>query len=133
MLVPQKDLHARPKTFLPLRILAGLIVNSLFFFFLLTDTIIWLYQEIYFGIKDIPKLKRGDYVVINQRKLEGLMLGQKWSCGYCEYANGVIRLLLAVANQTEIYSCAIKYSQRFPNQEYQSKFYDPTLFEKKGY
>ncbi len=132
ILVPQKDLHPPPKTFLLLRILASLTINIMFFFFLLTDVVIWFYQEIYFGIQDIPRVKRSEYVVISRYKLEGLTLAQQWSCGYCEYANGIIRLLLAVANQTEIYSCAIRYPQRLPNQEYQSQFYDQATFERKG-
>jgi hypothetical protein len=97
---------------------------------MVADLIVWLYQEIYFGVADIPKIRRSKYVMVTRHKLKNLSLVQRWSCGYCEYVNGVIAWMKAVANQTEIYSCAIKYSHSYPGQEYQSQFFEQEVFEK---
>ena len=133
MLVPQKDLPSRHGPSFPFRILATITITSMLPFFLAADFLIWFYQTIYFGINKIPKMKRSTYVVLERYKLGRLTVIQKWSCGYCEYANGIILWLKAVANQTEIYSCAIKYSHPLPGQEYQAKFYDQETFaDEKG-
>ena len=131
MLVPQKELVEPSKRIFPLRIIAYLTINSMIFFVLWVDLVTWLYQLIYFTLADIPKIRRAEYVIITRHKLPKLTPIQRWSCGYCEYVNGVIAWMKAVANQTEIYSCAIKYTHETPGQEYQEKFYEPAEFAEK--
>ncbi len=123
IIVPRKDLQA-PNVSWPKRLILILTIYPIVLFFLFTDFLIWWYQTIYFGILDIPKLPRHKYIIMGRYKLPGLSRMQRLNCGYCEYANGVIQWLKAVANQTEIYSCAIKYATPLPGQEYQAGFYD---------
>ena len=132
LLVPQKHLHPKLKINFLLGIVASFTITFMFFFFVLADVVIWLYQAIYFSINEIPKIKRSTYVIIKRHRLEKLNWAQKWSCAYCEYANGIILWLKAVANQTEIYSCAIKHTHRLPGQEYRADFYEQSEFASKS-
>jgi hypothetical protein len=124
MLVPQKGLKANFNKNIFLRIIANATITSMIFFVVIADIVAWIYQEIYFGIAEIPKVPRRDFVVMTRHKLPGLTPIQRWSCWYCEYVNSVVAWIKALANQTEIYSCAIKYSHKHPGQEYQEKFYE---------
>lgn len=128
ILVPQHNVHPRRTTFLPFIILANVTITSMLFFIVLMDIVSWCYQEIYFSISGIPKIKRSTYVVMTRHTLQSLTLLQKWSCWYCEYTNGVITWMKALANQTETYSCAIKYSHGYPGLEYQENFYEQEPF-----
>jgi len=129
MLVPQKGVSSNYRNSSLLRVIANIVINSMILLILSADVIVWLYQQIYFTIAGIPKIKRSEYIKISRHKLPGLTVIQKWSCWYCEYTNSVIAWVKAVANQTEIYSCAIKYSHEYPGQEYQQKFYSQKEFE----
>jgi hypothetical protein len=131
MLVPQEDLPPVRKKFFLLKLFANITITSMVLLVMVADAVVWLYQEIYFSVAEIPKVKRSKYVIVTRYKLKNLTLIQKWCCGYCEYVNGVIAWVKAIANQTEIYSCAIKYSHHYPGQEYQSKFYDQEMFNRK--
>jgi hypothetical protein len=128
-LVPQKNIASNGKRFFLLQFIANVVITSMVLFIVFADIVVWLYQEIYFTISLIPKIKREHYVVMTRQNLKKLSPIQKWSCWYCEYTNGVIAWMKAVANQTEIYSCAIKYSHQFPGQEYQENFYDQDEFD----
>ena len=76
---------------------------------ILTDIFVTQFQWIYFGLHDIPRIKRRDYFAYDRYLLSKLNPVQKLNCYYCEYANGVIAYTKAVVNQMEIYSCAIKH------------------------
>ncbi|CAN5190072.1 hypothetical protein BH09PAT1_BH09PAT1_8530 [soil metagenome] len=128
-LIPQADLPPRPTTSLPLQVISMFTITSMLVFLILADVLIHIYQAIYFRINAIPQIKRNNYVKMGRYKLAKLTLMQKWSCAYCEYANGIILWLKAVANQTEIYSCAIKYSYPLPGQDYQTHFYEQNTFK----
>jgi hypothetical protein len=131
-LIPQQNLPTRKKKFFLLKPITRITITLMLPFFIMADIVAWFYQEIYFGLEDIPKIKRSNYIKVTRHRLKGLTPMQKWSCGYCEYANGVIAWIKAIVNQTEIYSCAIKYSHHYPGQEYQEKFYDQDAFKKNG-
>lgn len=127
--IPQKDIHLYKPPF-PLKLLAYTAIYSMIFVIVFIDISVWLYQEIYFRINRIPKLKRGKFVSFERGRLVGLTMLQKINCTYCQYANGVILWAKGVANQTEIYSCAIKYKHDLPGLEYQAKFYEQSEFSK---
>jgi hypothetical protein len=118
--------------FNPLQVIAAtLSIHSMLFLFLLADVMTWAYQAVYFSIMQIPKIPRHKFIQMNRHKTPGLSIIQRWSCWYCEYVNGVISWMKEVANQTELYSCAIKYEHKFPGQEYQEEFYSPDELARK--
>lgn len=86
---------------------------------------IWtsVYQAIYFTINEIPKVDKAEFFTFDRWKLKGLNRLQRLNCVYCNYANALASWAKAVANQTELYSCAIK--NRFPKrgQEHQENDY----------
>jgi len=129
MLIPQENIPNRPRKLFLLKLFGALVINSVVAFVILADIVVWIYQAINFTVSDIPKIERKKYVVMTRHKLKGLNIVQRWSCWYCEYTNGVIAWMKAVANQTEIYSCAIKYSHGYEGQGYQENFYPQKGFE----
>lgn len=90
--------------------------------------VIWLYQQIYFSIYEIPKANFRDYCIIDRHKLRKLNFFQKCGCVYCGYANGVAAWIKVVGNRTEVYSCAIKHSVHKEGQEHQKEFFEYKKF-----
>ncbi len=90
---------------------------------------IWIYQQIYFSIFDIPKVRFRDYCIFDRQKLRKINWCQKLACGYCQYANGTAAWLKVVANRTEIYSCTIKNSVHKEGQEHQKEFFPYEQFQ----
>ncbi len=112
-----------------LAIVAALSIYSMLVSILILDLSTYIYQQVYFSITDIPKVRRGDYLAIDRFKLKKLNFGQKVNCLYCEYVNGVLAWTKAVANQTEVYSCAVKHKSKRLGQEHQAGYYDYVEFE----
>ena len=83
----------------------------------------WLYQEIYFSIYKIPKVRLREFLAVDRGQLKSLNWYQKIACVYCGYANAATAWFKAVTNQTEIYSCAIKHNTMKKGQEHQKEFY----------
>jgi hypothetical protein len=127
VVVPQKG-----KYLIKLNILtspfAGLAIYSMIFPIMIIDAWTQMYQLVYFGLRGIPMIRRKDYMMMDRFQLAGLNLPQKVNCWYCEYANGVIAWVKAVANQTEIYSCAIKHSVQPMGHEHHEDFYSYDQF-----
>lgn len=105
-----------------LQFIAGITVWSMLPMFIAMHVCVWVYQSLYFSILDIPKVKMKDYVTFDRLKLRKLNIGQKAGCIYCQYANGIAAWVKAVANRTEIYSCAIKRQTAGADLEYQKEF-----------
>ena len=103
---------------------AALAIYSMIVPIMIIDAWTQIYQIVYFGLRGIPMIQRRDYLMMDRFQLRGLNVAQKVNCFYCEYANGVIAWLKAVANQTEIYSCAIKHSVQPMGHEHQEDFYN---------
>jgi len=86
----------------------------------LVDISAQLFQFFYFGALGIGKIPRNDYINFSRWNLAKLSLRQKINCVYCNYANGVSAWYKALANQTELYSCAIKDSPATKGQDHQA-------------
>ncbi len=76
------------------------------------DLLASLYQAVCFPVYGIPKVCRGDYVVIDRHHLAYLNAIEKLNCVYCGYANGVFAYLVELAGRTEQYWCPIKHALR---------------------
>lgn len=79
---------------------------------ILLDLSVSIYQFICFRIYDIPKVKRGKYIIIDRRQLKYLNIIEKINCFYCEYFNGLIAYIQEIAARTEQYWCPIKHARR---------------------
>ena len=70
------------------------------------------YQAICFPIYGIPKVKRGEYIVIDRHALSYLNAIEKLNCVYCGYFNGLIAYVQEIAARTEQYWCPIKHARK---------------------
>lgn len=104
--------------------IAALSIYSMLIPFAFLDICLFLYQGIYFWYLNIPKIKRSQYFIFDRMDLDKLSHWQKINCFYCEYVNGLTAYAKAVANQTEIYSCAIKHKTKKFGQEHHQEFYE---------
>ncbi len=111
-----------------LRVIAGTAIWAMVIPTMLIHLSLWLYQEIYFSTYEIPKMRFRDFLIMDRQKLSKLTWGQKLSCAFCAYTNGVAAWFKAVSNQTEVYSCAIKHSVFKEGQEYQKEFFEYDTF-----
>ncbi|MDZ7641763.1 MAG: hypothetical protein U5J62_07065 [Desulfurivibrio sp.] len=78
---------------------------------LLLDLFITVYQASCFPVYGIPKVKRGDYIVIDRHALSYLNPVEKLNCLYCGYVNGLIAYTREIAARTEQYWCPIKHAR----------------------
>lgn len=113
------------------RIIGAFSIWSLLIPIIIADIWTTIYQEIYFTIYDIPKISKKDYLNMDRWDLDKLNIWQKLSCVYCEYANGTVAWLKAVANQTEINSCAIKHKKHKLGEDHHKDFYAYEEFQSK--
>jgi len=89
------------------------------------DLTITLYQHICFRVYKVPRVVRGDYIVIDRHRLPYLNLVQKLNCVYCSYGNGVIAYAREVIARTEQYWCPIKHALRAKGvHDRELKFFD---------
>jgi len=77
----------------------------------LLDVAVAAYQLICFPIYGIPRVRRGDYVVIDRHALRYLNIIEKLNCAYCGYFNGVMAYVREVAARTEQYWCPIRHAR----------------------
>lgn len=85
----------------------GCLIPALFM-----DMVVSLYQAICFPIYKIPKVRRGDYIVIDRHSLSYLNAIEKLNCVYCGYFNGLITYIREIAARTEQYWCPVKHARR---------------------
>ena len=81
----------------------------------LLDLVTTVFQSICFPIYGIPKVARGDYIVIDRHHLRYLNGIEKMNCVYCGYVNGLITYVQEIASRTEQYWCPIKHAQKILN------------------
>ncbi len=85
---------------------------SVLFPIVFLDLIVSAYQAICFPIYNIPKVRRGDYLLFDRHRLSYLNAIEKLNCEYCAYANGILAYVVEVAGRTEQYWCPIKHALR---------------------
>lgn len=78
----------------------------------LLDIIVTLYQWTCFPVYGIPRVVRGDYIVLDRHYLAYLNLIEKLNCLYCGYFNGLMAYVTEVAGRTEQYWCPIKHARQ---------------------
>ena len=80
---------------------------------LILDAFVAVYQAICFPVYGIPRVKRGDFIVMDRGQLKYLNWIERWNCVYCEYFNGLIGYVREIASRTEQYWCPIKHARKF--------------------
>lgn len=97
----------------PLRhIITAPVIYALIVPFAFLDLTVSIYQAICFRAYGISRVKRRQFIVIDQHRLPYLNAIEKLNCVYCGYANGVIAYVREVASKTEQYWCPIKHARR---------------------
>ena len=79
---------------------------------LLMDLVVTLYQAVCFRVYEIPRVERGDYIVIDRNQLQYLNAIEKMNCVYCGYFNGLVAYVGEIAARTEQYWCPIKHARK---------------------
>ncbi len=79
---------------------------------LFMDLVLTVYQAICFPVYGIPKVRRGDYVVLDRQYLEYLNVIERLNCFYCGYFNGVVAYVEEIAARTEQYWCPVKHARK---------------------
>jgi len=79
---------------------------------LLMDLMITICQAVCFPVYGIPKVRRGDFVVLDRHHLSYLNFIEKMNCVYCGYFNGVVAYAREVAARTEQHWCPIKHARQ---------------------
>jgi hypothetical protein len=96
----------------PLAILTVPVIWSCAFPALFLDLTITIYQAICFPVYGIPKVRRGDYIVLDRHNLSYLNIIEKMNCVYCGYFNGLVAYAREMAARTEQHWCPIKHARR---------------------
>ena len=91
---------------LSMPIIWGAVIPALFM-----DIFVSFYQFVCFPIYGIPKVRRGDYIVIDRQALSYLNWIEKLSCVYCGYFNGLIGFVREVSARTEQYWCPVRHAR----------------------
>ena len=83
---------------------------------LFMDLVVTLYQLVCFPVYGIPKVRRGDYIVMDRGYLAYLNIIEKANCLFCAYFNGLVGYVAEVGGRTEQYWCPIKHASRVKSQ-----------------
>jgi hypothetical protein len=106
-------------------ILSSPLIYGMIVPMLIIDLSVTVYQQICFRIYSIPRVRRGDYILIDRHHLAYLNAIEKLNCVYCGYGNGVIAYAREVSARTEQYWCPIKHARRTLDAHRQSeRFFD---------
>ncbi len=89
----------------------------------LLDVVLTVYQVTCFPVYGIPRVRRGEYVILDRRHLAYLNWMEKLNCEYCSYANGVLAYATEVAARTEQYWCPIKHALRMKSMHNRYRFF----------
>jgi len=96
----------------PLAILTAPVVYSVIVPLVLLDLFVSVYQAVCFPVYEIPKVRRGDYMVFDRGHLAYLNAVEKLNCAYCSYSNGLVAYVREIVARTEQYWCPIKHARR---------------------
>ena len=81
------------------------------------DLSISIYQHICFRLYGIPRVRRGDFIVLDRHYLSYLNGIEKLNCVYCGYGNGVAGFVTEVISRTEQYWCPIKHARAITGEQ----------------
>lgn len=95
----------------------GNIVSAPFIYMMIVplaflDLMVTLYQQLCFRLYQLPRVKRGDYIVLDRHQLAYLNGIEKFNCVYCGYGNGVVAYTREIVSRTEQYWCPIKHARK---------------------
>ncbi len=93
-------------------LVAGAATAAMVVPLLLLDIFLAVFQVVAFGLWEIRKVRRSDFVVIDRQNLAYLNGFEKLNCVYCSYANGLLAYAKVIAGRTEQYWCPIKHARR---------------------
>ena len=93
-------------------LLSAPLIYMLIVPFVLLDVFITIYQAVCFPVYGIDKVRRRDFIIFDRRYLAYLNAIEKFNCGYCSYANGLIGYVREIASRTEQYWCPIKHARK---------------------
>ena len=96
----------------PRHLITAPVIYLMFAPILLLDIGVTLYQQICFRAYRIPRVRRGDYLVIDRHQLPYLNAIEKLNCVYCGYSSGVVAYTHEIVARTEQYWCPIKHARR---------------------
>jgi len=94
----------------PRAILSAPFIYAMIIPALLMDLGLWIYQSVCFTLYGIPKVKRGDHIVLDRHYLKYLNALERLNCDYCSYFNGLSSYAMEIAARTEQYWCPIKHA-----------------------
>jgi hypothetical protein len=93
-------------------ILSAPLIYGMLVPYVILDLSVTVFQHICFRIYGIPRVRRGDYLVIDRHKLGYLNAIERLNCIYCGYSNQLMEYARAVAGRTEQFWCPIKHARR---------------------
>jgi len=103
-------------------LLAAPLVYALIVPLVLVDISVTLFQSVCFPIYGIPKVPRGDFIVVDRHQLAYLNPLEKLNCVYCGYANGLLAYAREIAGRSEAHWCPIKHLRKAKGQH--RRYYD---------
>lgn len=96
----------------PSHLLTAPVIYGMAVPLLLLDIALMAYQQICFRAYGVPRVCRGDYLVIDRHHLNYLNAIEKFNCMYCGYANGLMAYAREIVARTEQYWCPLKHARR---------------------
>jgi hypothetical protein len=93
-------------------ILSAPLIYGMFIPLVLLDLSLTIFQHVCFRIYGIPRVRRGDYLIIDRYHLGYLNAIERVNCVYCGYSNQLIEYAREVAGRTEQFWCPIKHARR---------------------
>ncbi|MGB5733973.1 MAG: hypothetical protein WBM40_05970 [Thiohalocapsa sp.] len=93
-------------------ILSAPLIYGMVIPLIILDLSMTIYQHVCFRIYGIPRVPRGDYLIIDRHELAYLNAIEKLNCLYCGYGNQLIEYAREVAGRTEQFWCPIKHARR---------------------
>jgi hypothetical protein len=96
-------------------LLSAPVIYSVLVSLALLDAAITAYQHICFRVYGIPRVQRGEYLVMDRQHLAYLNAIERLNCLYCGYANGLVAYAREITSRTEQYWCPIKHARRTPD------------------
>jgi len=93
-------------------ILSAPLIYGMFIPLVLLDLSLTIFQHVCFRIYGIPRVRRGDYLIIDRHHLGYLNAIERVNCVYCGYSNQLIEYAREVAGRAEQFWCPIKHARR---------------------